>query len=380
MPDGILAVNRDGRIVFANAEITTLLGYAAEEVVGRPVESLLPNRLREAHVGYRTAFWRRPINRPMGGGKLLVGLHKSGREVPLEISLVPLTARGETRVLTVLRDVTARQQTEEELRASQARFAGILDIAEDAIVSVAADQRIVLFNQGAERIFGYAAAEVLGRPLDTLLPPHSREVHGQHMQVFAHAAGALRKMGERREVFGRRKDGSEFPAEASISRLELNGQTLFTAMLRDVTERKRAEAAIRQLNDELEQRVLARTAELAETNRQLAQKNAENETFVYSVSHDLRSPLVNLEGFSNELALSCQDLRTLLGDDALPAGVRRARACRCRRRHGGVGSVHSDGRQPPQQDHRRLAAPVAGRARRLPASGRGRERGRRPRG
>jgi signal transduction histidine kinase len=96
-------------------------------------------------------------------------------------------------------------------------------------------------------------------------------------------------------VFGLRKDGTEFPAEITISKLEQGGETLFTAIVRDITERKRYEEQILRLNEELEDRVKARTAELAERNVQLAQKNEENEMFVYSVSHDLRSPLVNLE-------------------------------------------------------------------------------------
>jgi PAS domain S-box-containing protein len=322
LPDGVLIINRDGQIVFINDQAEELFGYPREELLGQSVEVLVPERFRDQHVRQRQDYWVRPRRRPMGAGLPLVGRCKDGREVSLEISLSPLEDEDEPLVLCVVRDISERHRAEEALRTSQARFAGILDIAEDAIISVDAGQRILLFNQGAEKIFGYTAAEALGQPLDLLLPPRSVAVHRRHMDEFARSSSGARRMGERKEVFGRRKDGNEFPAEASISKLELSGETMFTAMLRDITERKRAEAEIRQLNEELEQRVEARTAELAESNRQLAQKNEENEMFVYSVSHDLRSPLVNLEGFSKELGLVCQDIRALLQENELPPAVR----------------------------------------------------------
>jgi PAS domain S-box-containing protein len=127
------------------------------------------------------------------------------------------------------------------LRASEARFHGIVSIAADGIVSVNAEQRIVLFNAGAERIFGYAAADVLGKPLDILLPDRFRAMHSRHMVEFGRGEASARLMGERDEIRGRRANGEEFPAEASISKLTVNGQQLFTVVLRDITHRKRAE-------------------------------------------------------------------------------------------------------------------------------------------
>jgi PAS domain S-box-containing protein len=202
------------------------------------------------------------------------------------------------------------------------RLAEILDIAEDGVVTVDRDRRIVLFNRGAAKIFGYRPAEVLGRPLEDLLPERYRPAHPAQVAGFADGPDVSRVMGERRLVFGRRQDGTEFPAEVTISKLEGGGGTLLTAIVRDGTARKKYEDALKRLNQELEERVRERTAELADRNLRLAQKNEENETFVYSVSHDLRSPLVNLEGFSEELAVSLRDLTRLLADDRIPADVR----------------------------------------------------------
>ena len=141
-----------------------------------------------------------------------------------------------------------------DLRASEAKFSGILSIAADAIISVDESQRILHFNQGAEEIFGWSATEAMGKQLDSLIPGRFRDVHGAHMRSFARSPVAARRMGERREIFALRRDGSEFPAEASISKLSAPAEgggerSLFTVVLRDITERKRAEQDERFLAD-----------------------------------------------------------------------------------------------------------------------------------
>ncbi len=127
---------------------------------------------------------------------------------------------------------------------SPAHSMAIVDLADDAIISVTSDQRVILYNQGAERIFGYTADEVVGKALDMLLPSRFLSVHRHDVQRFADGPSSARRMGERREIFGRRKNGEEFPAEASISKAQVNGAWIFTVMLRDVTERKAAEERI----------------------------------------------------------------------------------------------------------------------------------------
>jgi PAS domain S-box-containing protein len=151
-----------------------------------------------------------------------------------------------------------------EAQASQAMLAQILSIAADAIITVDETQRIMHFNQGAEQIFGWAAAEVVGRSLDVLLPERFRQAHGAHVRQFGAGVETARRMGHRREIFGLRKTGEEFPAEASISKLGLpDGRIVYSAVLRDVTERKRAEQEQRFLA--MASAVLAASLEYEET-------------------------------------------------------------------------------------------------------------------
>lgn len=168
-------------------------------------------------------------------------------------------------------------------RITPDQLAEILDIAEDGILTIDARQRIVLFNRGAAKLFGYAAEEIVGQPIDVLIPGRFRPPHHGQVEEFGRSPAPARLMGERREVYGLRKDGTEFPAEVSISKFGAGGGMLFTAIVRDVSERKQYEAAQRELE---ELRGKARLAEvqaradeqLRETARQREKALAELQT------------------------------------------------------------------------------------------------------
>ena len=182
-------------------------------------------------------------------------------------------------------DISDRKQAERELKASQEKFAGILDIAEDAIISVDENQRIELFNQGAERIFGYSASEIIGQSIDILLPLNKQERHQQHIRNFATSEAKARRMANRSSsVFGCRKDGSQFPAEASISKLQLPEGALFTVMLKDISDRQRQQANLEQALE---------AAEVA---------NRAKSEFLANMSHELRTPLNAILGFTQVMS------------------------------------------------------------------------------
>lgn len=167
-------------------------------------------------------------------------------------------------------DLARRAAVEGALRASEAKYAGILEIAADAIISVDEQQRILHFNRGAELTFGYASREMLGQTLGVLLPERYREVHGAHVRSFGSSPAASRQMGERREIFGLRRDGTEFPAEASISKLgPVGGHRIYTVLLRDVSERKAREDGQRRLAAAVAS--LGETLEVDVTERSIAQ-------------------------------------------------------------------------------------------------------------
>lgn len=168
----------------------------------------------------------------------------------------------------------AATQAVQQLRQTESRIEALLAIAADAIIAFDEELRITRFNGGAEMAFGYAEKEVLGLPLDTLIPERFRTAHAGHVHDFATSGTGARRMGDRREIFALRKDGSEFPAEASIACLDEGGERTFLVVVRDVTDRKRAEAVIERHKAELEQRVAERTQELEKESRKRGETQA----------------------------------------------------------------------------------------------------------
>ncbi len=142
---------------------------------------------------------------------------------------------------------SAARASTTELRKSNVKFSGVVQISEDAIITVNENDAITIFNPAAEKIFGYRAEEMLGRPIHELLPERFRAMHAAHMSAFRSSCDVLRTMNERSTIYGRRMDGSEFPAEASISKFRAGRETVLTVRLRDVTQRLEAEKGLHQL-------------------------------------------------------------------------------------------------------------------------------------
>ena len=198
----------------------------------------------------------------------------------------------------VTRDLTERKLAEQALRASEERFRILAVTANDAILSADRHGNITYFNPGAERIFGFASNEVIGRPLTALMPERFREAHRTGLARYV-ATGEARVIGKTVELAGRRKDGTEFPLELSLATWKHGAEVAFTAIIRDIAARKEAEDTLRRYASQLEA------------------ANKELEAFSYSVSHDLRAPLRSLDGFSQALLEDYHDRLDDAGRDFL---------------------------------------------------------------
>ena len=233
-PDAVVGIDAAGRIVLVNRQVERVFGYEREELLGQPVERLVPERFHDVHVSHRGRYFADPRTRPMGADLALFAMRKDGTEFPAEISLSSIEIGGGPLAVASIRDITER-------RSAERRFEQLLEAAPDAIVGVDDGGRIMLVNQQVERVFGYGREELLGERVEVLVPERFRRAHVMHRGGYFADPGT-RPMGADLALFGLRKDGTEFPAEISLSSIESGSGTLAITSIRDVTERLVAES------------------------------------------------------------------------------------------------------------------------------------------
>lgn len=246
IPHGVLETDLDGVIVYCNSACHKILGYSNQDLVGTSlfdrVESDDERRL------LRDLFTTSGKEQPSPSHYFTTRQQKNGRWIELQVDWNNQRDREGNLVgyISVLTDITDRVQAESTQKENEQRLSEILDVAAEAIVSVDENHKIVLFNKGAERIFGFQEDEVIDRPLSILLPEDVQSEHQRLIEEFSYDPVNTREMRSRGEIRGRRRNGEVFPAEASISKIEVGGKEVFTAFLRDITERKRTETELQE--------------------------------------------------------------------------------------------------------------------------------------
>ncbi|HEX9643067.1 MAG TPA: PAS domain S-box protein [Acidimicrobiia bacterium] len=247
--DTIVSIDLDGVVTSWNPAADELYGYSADEVVGTPITSIVPeHRLQEMEAALAAVRHGETIT-----GLETVRLTRDGRAVDVAVTLSPMRdAAGTVRWTSEIgRDIGYRKTAERALRQAERRKAAVIEASIDGIITADHRGRILEFNPGAERIFGWKASEVIGKEMaDTIIPPIHRDAHRHGLSRYLRT-GESHILGRQIELAARRADGSDFPVELGITAVDLDGTTLFTAHVRDITERKRAEGSQRAANDAL---------------------------------------------------------------------------------------------------------------------------------
>lgn len=279
-PHGNMIIDSQGKIELVNAQVEKIFGYHRDELIGQTMELLLPKRFKAQHPQLRTNYFISPEAKIMGAGRDLFGLRKDGIEFPLEVGLNPIEFDGEKKVLCGIIDISERKNLQQQ-------FELVVESSPNAMIMVNSDGVIELVNSEAEHQFGYSRSELLGDVVEKLIPKRYRDHHPEMVSAYFLNSGT-RAMGADRELYGLRKNGTEFPVEIGIRPIEtLSGKKVLASII-DISERKHF------------------TDELKRSNKEL-------DNFAYVASHDLKSPLRGIDQLATWLT---EDLEGKIDDQA----------------------------------------------------------------
>lgn len=274
--DAIVAIDLDGNITDWNIAAESLYGYARDEIIGRPVRVIVPERLLE--------HFQTNIEKVKAGQSVLnyhtVRVKKGGEEIEISLTISPIR-NEQTRLIgisAVARNLSREDRLLRQISEDQTLLGVLTESAPNGILVVDENGKITLCNKRTELLFGYKREELVGQPVEMLIPTSLRSKHPHYRKTYSDNP-TERQMGAGRDLTGLRKDGTVFPVEVGLAPIRLQDRHLVTASVIDITERKVAQENLQQ------------------TNRELARRNEEVEQFIYTISHDLKSPLVTIQSF-----------------------------------------------------------------------------------
>ncbi len=280
--DGIILIDDMGTVTDYNAACERLFGYSVHEVVGRNVKMLMPPPYHDEHDAYLERYRRTGEKRIIGLGREVEARRKDGTTFPIELS-VGETQEAEKRMFVgIVRDISARKAAEQALRDREGRLRAVIDTAVDGVIIIDAYGRVQDYNPACERLFGYRAEEVLGQNVKVLMPSPYADEHDGYLSRYRRT-GEKRIIGIGREVEGRRKNGSTFPIELSVGEARQGDAPIYVGIIRDVTERKRAAAALQAAKERAEAASRAKSV------------------FLANMSHEIRTPMNAVLGYAQLL-------------------------------------------------------------------------------
>ncbi|MCW5588612.1 MAG: PAS domain-containing sensor histidine kinase [Legionellales bacterium] len=280
-PVALLLVNNERKICLANDAAEALFEYSKEVLLDAKIDILIPDSSKSIHPDYVTQYFKNPFPRRMGVGLDLHGKKKSGDTFPIEVGLNPLDDDGELLVMASIIDITERVKAEEKFRSA-------VEAAPNSMLMVNSKGVIVLVNEQTESLFGYPRSELLGKPIEMLVPDKVKEMHPTFVQYYIKNP-TPRSMGAGRDLFGQKKNGEQFPVEIGLRPVFAREDTYIISSVIDLTEREAAK-------------------------KRLIEKNEELQQFSYRTSHDLKQPLVNISHLSH---FALEDIKNEQIDSAI---------------------------------------------------------------